>query len=278
MSDVNPLLAKVKLPGRVFTLPSKGLFYKPGEVLNQNVVGGEIQVKPMSALTEVKIRSADLLLSGKILREVCQECAPEIISPEKLVTKDVDALFVFLVIATYGSEKSVKSVHNCEKAEVHEYTINLDEIVMNPRNECLVHREMMYQTDLENGQRVILKPVHFKDSIDIMTIRQDITRKEQQNLPVSTEELEWLIVSDLMCVIEAVEDTSADGQVIRVTDRNMISAWVRALTKKQTQQIINAANDSSNWGFDFGIPLVCRDCGERYVHALELNPINFFSG
>ena len=50
---LNPLLAKVKLPGRVFQLPSRGLFYQTG-VLSDSVRNGEIQIKPMSALVELK--------------------------------------------------------------------------------------------------------------------------------------------------------------------------------------------------------------------------------
>jgi hypothetical protein len=278
MSSLNPLLEKVKLPGRVFSLPSKGQFYKAGEVLDSHVKDGEIQVKPMSALTEVKLRSADLLLSGKIIREVCLECAPEILVPEKLINKDIDALFVFLVASTYGSAKKIQSIHNCKKAEVHEYTISLDTILVNPRNDCLVHKDMMYQVDLNNGQRVILNPVKFQDSMDIMLMRQELARKQRDNIPVETTDYELLIIADLLCVIEAVEDTALDGKIIRVTDRNLIAEWARALTKKHTDMIIKAANESAEWGFEFKVPVTCKDCGEEYSHEIELNPVNFFSG
>lgn len=274
--STNPLLSKVKLPGRVFSLPSKGLFYKSGEVLAEHVKDGEIQVKPMSALTEIKIRSADLLISGKVLREVCQECIPEIINPEKLISKDVDALFMFLIASTYGSDKSIRSVHNCTGAEVHDYLINLDHLIMNPNNECLSYRDMLYSVDMLNGQKVYLKPVTFIDSIYVMNLRQEITRKEMAKEPVDHHEIENAVVADLLAVIESVEDISPE-KTIKIEDRQLIAEWVRALSKKQTELIIQGANKSAEWGFDFKVKLTCKDCGALYDHDLELNPINFFS-
>ena len=171
---INPLLAKVKLPGKVFQLPSKGVFYEPG-VLADSVRNAEIQVKPMSAMIELKIRSADLLLSTKIIQEICQECAPEILKPEMLVSQDVDALFIFLVMATYGNLKTIKAMHNCQKAEVHDYQVDLDPIVSNPRNSVLDHKDMLYQVDLDNGQSVRLKSVLFTDSVDMVVLRQQLS-------------------------------------------------------------------------------------------------------
>lgn len=274
---MNPLLSKVKLPGRVFTLPSKGLFYKPGEVLSESVRDGEIQVKPMSGLTEVKLRSADLLLSGKIIQEVCQECVPEILHPEKLITKDVDALFVFLVMSTYGSQKRIASIHDCMAAKPHDYEISLDNIVMNPRNECLNHKDMLFSVELDNGQRVILKPLQFQESLDLTLMRHEIAQKEIDRVPITTNELDDLYIMDMLSVIEAVEDV-VDEKPIRITDRKMIAEWARILSKKQIDMIVKGANGSASWGFEFDVTLTCRDCGEQYQHSLELNPVNFFSG
>lgn len=271
----NPLLGRVKLPGRVFNLPSKGVFYLPGDVLAESVKDGEIQVKPMSALAEIKLRSADLLMSGKVLKEICDECAPEILNPSKLVTKDVDALFTFLVMATYGAEKSIKSIHNCEGAKTHDYSIMLDTIVNDPKNQALNHRDITYSVEISTGQKVSLKPVTFSDSVELLNIRQAIARKELEGLQISNDEIEKLIIGDLLTVIEAVEDETIQ---LRVTDRTMITEWIRELSRKDTDKIVAAANKSADWGFDFGVKLTCKDCKQVYVHPLELNPINFFSG
>ena len=58
MTSTNPLLSKVKLPGRVFQLPSLGAFYQNGE-LDPAVKDGELHIHPMTALTEINLKNPD---------------------------------------------------------------------------------------------------------------------------------------------------------------------------------------------------------------------------
>lgn len=275
-ASLNPLLAKVKLPGRVFQLPSKGIFYPPG-ILAETVRDGEIQVKPMSALVELKVRSADLLISAKVIREICAECAPEILQPEKLLARDVDGLFLFLIASTYGNEKTIKAVHDCEKGEIHDYMIDLEPIINNPRNKVLEHKEVLFSTELPNGQIVMIRPVQFTDAIDMMLMRQQIAQKEMvAPATITTKEMEDLVVRDLMAVIKGVSTGGPDS--ITITDPPKIDEWIRILPKTYVDQIVEAAAKAAEWGFDFNVKLKCKDCGSEFKHNMELNPINFLSG
>lgn len=275
-ASLNPLLAKVKLPGRVFQLPSKGLFYPPG-VLAENVREGEIQVKPMSALVELKVRSADLLISAKVIREICAECAPEILRPELLLARDVDALFLFLIASTYGNQKSIKAVHDCEKAEIHDYMIDLEPIINNPRNKVLDHKEVIFQTELPNGQIVFLRPVQFTDAIDMMLMRQQIAQKEMlAPASITTKEMEDVVVRDILSVVKAVSTGGPDA--VTISDSAKIDEWIRILPKTYVDQIYDMAAKAAEWGFDFNVKLKCKDCGTEFMHNMELNPVNFLSG
>lgn len=273
--SLNPLLAKVKLPGRVFQLPSKGLFYEPG-ILAESVKDGEIQVKPMSGLTELKVRSADLLISNKVISEICVECCPDIVKPEQLLAKDVDALFLFLLASTYGNQKSIRSIHDCAKAEVHDYMIDLNQIISNPNNKMLDYRDTILTCDLPNGQVVKLRPVKFIDSVDMLLLRQAISKKEADRIPVHNEELENLVIRDMLSVLQSVSTGGADS--IEVKDLTKIDEWIRALSKTYIDLIVETAVKAGEWGFEFNVKLKCKDCGKEYDHNLEFNPINFFSG
>ena len=55
----NPLLARVKLPGETFALPSGGIFYESGE-LDDSVNHGELHIYPMAAYDEVLIKTPSL--------------------------------------------------------------------------------------------------------------------------------------------------------------------------------------------------------------------------
>jgi hypothetical protein len=274
--SLNPLLGKVKLPGRVFQLPSKAIFYAPG-VLADTVKDGEIQVKPMSALTELKIRSADLLISTKILGEVCSECAPEILQPGKLLSKDVDALFTFLVVSTYGTDKKIRAHHDCKEGKWEDYTVNLEPILSNPRNESLNHRDVLFSCDLPNGQVVKLKPVTFDDAIELLNMRAELTRRESQQNPPSMQEIEKVMLADLLATIQSVEDGTGEEKV-SVVNRDHIREWLRILPRKFIDIIVGTANSSGDWGFDFATTLKCPACKSDFKYDLELNPINFFNG
>ena len=274
--SLNPLLAKVKLPGRVFQLPSKGLFYEPG-VLADTVKDGEIQVKPMSALVELKVRSADLLISTKVIREICTECIPEIRKPELLLARDIDAIFLFLVASTYGNEKTIKSIHSCEKAEIHDYMINLEPIINGPNNKSLDHKDMLFTVELENGQIVGLRPVLFTDAIDMMLLRQQISQKEMiAPASITMKEMEDIVVRDIMAVVKSVGTGGLDS--VTITDPAKIDEWIRILPRKYIDVIIETATRAADWGFNFHVKLKCKDCGDEFDHNMELNPINFLSG
>lgn len=275
MTSNNPLLAKVKLPGRVFALPSMGVFYGPG-VLASSVKDGEIHVSPMSALMEMKIRSADLLYSGKIIKDICTECAPEILDPSKLINKDVDALFVFLRVATYGPAMSLASQHNCAEAESHHYEINIEELLAKPNNSVLKHKETLYQVLLSNGQLINLQPNTYGDSLRIMHMKLELERAEASSgKKPSDDELEKIALDDLVNVIESVQN-DADGP--KIADKAQITEWLRAVSKKLLTELMMGINRTDEWGFDYTLKLKCRDCGEEYNHALDLNPISFFYG
>lgn len=277
MSDNPLLLSKTKLPGKVFQLPSKGLLYQSG-ILADTVQNGEIQVKAMSALTEMKIRSADLLISGKVIEEVCHECAPEILKPAKLVIKDVDALFCFLVIATYGDLKTVNTIHNCEKSAYHDYKISLESIVSKPNNEILDHRDVLFTKEISTGNVLHLKPVTFEASLQLTSQRQEAMRLETERKDIPRAKLERVVLDDLMSVIDSVDGKTHDGKVFNVSDKNQIEEWIRTLTRKQMEEIVQAGNAIADWGFNFNVPLTCKDCEQEFKFDLELNPVSFFSG
>lgn len=274
--SLNPLLAKVKLPGRVFQLPSKGIFYGPG-MFAEGVKDAEIHVRPMSALTEMKVRSAELLLSTKIIREVCAECAPEILKPELLLAKDVDALFLFLVASTYGNKKTVRSIHNCKEGDFHDYEVDLEPILADPRNGILDHKDIAFHVEMSNGQTVELRPITFMDAIDMMLIRQRIAEKEMNNPQlVDSKDGEDVMIKDLLSVIKSVSTGQPDNIVVE--DPSKIAEWIRLISKRQVEQIVQAAAKAGDWGFKFDVKLKCKDCGEVYTHDMELNPVNFLSG
>ena len=262
----NPLLSKVKLPGRIFQLPSKGLFYD-SSVLADHVKNGEIEVRPLSAFAEIKLRSADMLFSGRAIREVCLECIPDILIPEKLISKDVDAIFCFLRIVTYGSVMKIKSVH-CQKHSVHTYKINVEDIISNANNQILDNIDLLFNYNLSTDQTIELKPVTFQDALETTHLQAAIHKNFLAGENVQ-ELIETTMTEDVLSVIKNV-----DG----ISDKKQIKEWIASLQRTVFDEIIERAKESSEWGYNLQVDLTCKDCNTIYKHDLELNPINFFSG
>lgn len=273
---MNPLLIKVKLPGKVFQLPSKGLFYGPG-VLSPTTVDAEVQVHPMSALAEMKLRSADLLFSGKVIREVCKECVPEILKPEALITQDVDALFAFLRQVTYGEIHRISTMHTCHDAKMHEYSINMSTVLSNPNNKILEHRHEINRIVLSNEQVVHAKPCTYQEAMQSVHMRGEIRKIEREQGKVDDEKLTEITVFEISAVVASVEVT-IDDKIMNITDRTHITEWIRALPRTQLDELLAGVKAASSWGFDFKTTLKCKDCGADFEYNLELDPISFFFG
>jgi hypothetical protein len=261
MSDnTNPLLAKVKLPGRTFQLPSRGALYNHGE-LDASTINGEIQVHPMSALAEINLKNPDLLFNGKALIAVLQECAPSIKKPLDLFGRDVDAILFFLRLATYGSEYRIEVQHDCADAKQRSYTVDLEEIVskMSVLDPTLLETKRVVV--LPNGQTVYTRPMKFNDIIALF-------HKSGAKKELTPDDIKDLAVVNLVSMIEKVEDT---------VDPKFIEEWIKSLTTPMVNRITEAANELNSWGPDQVVTLKCKDCGADMKVELPLNPVSFFT-
>jgi hypothetical protein len=158
---VNPLLQKVKLPGRIFQLPSRGIFYQDGE-LSSNVKDGEIHVHAMSAIDEINMKNPDMLFSGKAIEEVCKTCIPDILKPHKLLARDVDAIMLFLRSVTYGNFFEVEIQHTCPDAKKQTYSLNIETLISGMRYLDPTMTDQNYAVNLPNDQVVHLQPARAK--------------------------------------------------------------------------------------------------------------------
>ena len=254
----NPLLSKIKLPGRTFQLPSRGALYKNGELSG---VEGELHVHPMSALAEISLKNPDLLFNGKALNQVFSECIPEIKKPTELYGRDIDAIMYYLRLVTYGPQFEVKVKHDCASAKEHSYTIDIEKMVQEIKFLDPTLAAAEFQVTLPNDQVVKVHPVKFDHMIKLFqmnTGKQDFT----------AEDIKRNVVFNLTSLIESVDD---------VTDKNFIEEWVSQITTPYQNKITEAIEKTNQWGPNQSTVLKCKDCGEDMPVELPLNPISFFT-
>ena len=259
VARVNPLLARVEMPGSTFQLPSRGLFYKKGE-LRDDVEMGEVHVHPMSAYDEILMKSPDHLFSGEAVEKVFKRCIPQILLPLKLLAKDVDFLLVCLRQITFGDEMDITYTHTCDEAVPQPYIIHLSDFLSSSKKIDPTSVTKNYTTTLENGQVVKMNPSRFEDVIKLYQTAEIGTQLTPE------DELE-ISVGVIRSVIFSV-----DGE----EDPDFIAEWIRKISAGWLVKITTIIEKASDFGPDFTLQTKCKDCGKDIKIQTPINPISFF--
>jgi hypothetical protein len=260
MSQHNPLLDKIKLPGRIFQLPSRGIFYEDEE-LSEDIKNGEIHVQAMSALDEITLKNPDQLFSGDAVQNIFKNCLTGVNKPVNLLSKDIDALMLFLRTVTYGPSYEIIAKHTCENAKEHSYIADIDKMIADMKMIDPTVIEDLYTVNLQNGQVVKLKPTIYKDTIEF--IKNNSNKKE-----ISFEDQKANLVLILLSVIKSV-----DG----ISDKTLIEEWIKKLSSPIVNSMVKKIENINNWGTDNSWECVCKDCGEKFRVEIPTNPVVFFT-
>ncbi len=258
-NQVNPLLQKIKLPGRIFRLPSGGYLYKNGE-LSPECQNGEVHVRPLSALSEIKMKSPDLLFSGKAIEETILECIPEIKKPIELYGRDIDAILCFLKVVTYGPKFVIEAKHSCKDAKDHTYEVDVEKVINAIEFVDPTIVEANYTVMMENGQSVKLEPMRFKHIIDaVQRGNKEVER---------SEDIQKLLIMNVLNMIASV-----DG----IEDKRMIEEWLQQVPTSYIGRITETMTRANKWGPTLETDVRCLDCMDPFRIEIPINPITFFS-
>lgn len=284
----NPLLEGLKLPGRIFQLPSKGLFYTNGE-LSPEIKDGIVHVRPMSALDEINMKNADQLFSGSAVETVFRKCVQGIEKPDQLLAKDVDALMIYLRVVTYGPSYEFAARHNCHipahlmldkdvepsdeiKEELkqyfsefrreHSYAADVEQIMAKIKYLDPTTLEDAYTVNLpEYNQVVKLRPNQYQQVLAIV-------RKNQNKTDISVAEQQENLILLLLGVIESING---------VTDEAFIKEWAEQIQPSAVNRIGDKIENVDEWGAEMRWTCKCKDCGETFTVDIPINPVSFFT-
>jgi hypothetical protein len=257
---INPLLAKIKLPGKIFQLPSRGLLYSNGE-LDPSIKDAEVQVLPLSAFDEIMLKNPDMLFSGKAIEEVFSRCVPDVKKPLDLMGKDIDALILYLRLVTYGSQYEMRATHTCKDANPHRYTVDLETLLPSIKFIDPTMLTEIYTVILENGQVVKLQPIRYRHIIDLFQAN-DGKKK------LSADDIKNNLIINLSNTIKSIDD---------IEDKELIGQWMKVAPAPYIQAIADKIEKTNDWGINLNYIIKCKDCETNYEIELPINPISFFS-
>ena len=262
MSD-NPLLAKTRIPGTTYRLPSRGLFYTNGELDESAGPDAEIVVNPMRTTEELILANPDKLFTGDAVAEVFEVCIPQVKKPRELLSKDVDFLLCALRLVTFGPTKQINYEHFCDDAKEHEYTVSVEEILRGVKEIDPTTIDKQFKMTLDNGQVLTLRPPRYDR---VIRLYQSMSNFNEE--PLTTEQLKANILDNLTDMIAKVDDVEKPEYILE---------WLESLKAGFVHQIQEFVERSSDWGMDQESVIVCQDCGEEVPITVPVNPIGFFT-
>lgn len=257
---VNPLMERVRLPGETFTLPSGGLFYDETILEGQKA---EVHVHPMTSIDEIVMKTPDLLFSGEAVKQVFRRCIPQVLDPDRMLAKDVDFLLTCLRKISYGDEMHIEFMHDCKDAKNHNYAIDVTQFVRNAKRIDPTSITTSFTVTLPNDQVVRIRPIRFGDFTKIM---QNINAEMDND--ITPERIQHDMV-------DAVADIIVD--VDGIDDREMIIEWLSQVPPQYLAMINKKVDETSDWGPNFDVTVICKDCGEKATFRAPLNPLSFFT-
>ena len=262
-APINPLLARIQLPGETFKLPSGGLFYSDNE-LAPHVKDAEIHVHPMTVLDEIMIKTPDMLFSGKAVQEVFGRCIPDVLKSNQLLAKDVDFLLLCLRKVSYGDTIEMETTHyDCKETEtptMHSYAIDINQFIKNSKMMDPVVAKQHFAIELPNQQKVNMMPIRFEDFVTLMQV--------QDSEETTPEETAKTLVETLANIIITVDE---------VTEKPLIIEWLSAIKPEYLKLLHVRLEDTVQWGPDFMFKYECKDCSEMQEVVAPLNPLAFFT-
>jgi hypothetical protein len=241
--------------------------YNNGE-LSDAVENGEVQVRPLSALSEIKLKNADLLYSGKAIEETILESVDGILKPLDLFSLDIDALLAYIRVVTYGASYSISAIHlddegelACAEAKDHNYDVDMNVMIQEIKYLDPTSVDKLRTMKLDDFT-IHLEPIRFKDFVTYMQESPKISQLPEE------EQFSRLLYDNILNMIIDV-----DG----ITDKDVIREWLEKLTAPKLSQISAKISSLGNFGITPTYKVKCIDCGAEFETYVPLNPTRFFS-
>lgn len=316
MSEENPLLKKIEMPGRKFRLPSRGLFYTNGE-LDESIKDGEIEVLSMTAIDEISLRSPEFLFSGEAIERVFKRCIPDVKNPLRLLSLDVDYLLTALRIVSYGNVLDLNL--RCDKCMEEQTLSNIEkesEFIKEIKSKA---KEQKIDFDMAMAdQKVISKLDDIRSTkaprqpykIDLNGIltnqtteitdeefkKYSFTLSNGQKIVTTPLKMDSAVMAfqfqndDISKDLNKAEDYIAfvmsacilevidekDGEPLVVDNPQFIGEWARKIPIKIKEELSQFMGKQNILGTKFDYKLTCPDCDHVMDGDALLNPITFF--
>jgi hypothetical protein len=269
----NPLQQFFRQPKIYVSLPSHGVYNKPGTISGD---ADRIAVYGMTGMDEIIMKTPDALLTGESTVKVIQSCCPSITDAWDVNLLDVEMLLTAIRIATFGNEIPVTNV--CGECQtVNNYDINLNNVIDYFSN-CQYENTLVLQ-DL----KITTRPLNYKQSSDFALRNFEMQQKLKQLEMVTTNDERKQAMDDLLADLAQTRNEvfslgieSIDTGSTVVTERAFIKEWVDNVDASVMNAVVNHIEKNRDAWSAPKQHVRCENCNHEEDIYIDLDQANFF--
>lgn len=269
----NPLQQFFRQPKIYISLPSQGVYNKPG-TFSGNIE--RLAVYGMTGMDEIMIKTPDALLSGESTARVIQSCCPEIADPWDLSLLDTDLLLTAIRIATFGNNFLVEKIcSNC--GTENEFSLDLTGLIDHYSN-C------KYDSKLVLNELVIkTRPLTYKQSTDFSIRNFQLQQRMRQVVSIEDQEEQKQAVNSTIAELAVLRnelfaaniESISTGDIL-VTERSYISEWLDNVDRNVVNALKTHLEDNKNKWTAPNHKVKCESCEHEDTVIIDLDQSNFF--
>jgi hypothetical protein len=231
----------------------------------------------MTVKDEITLKTPDALMNGAGMAEVVKSCCPNIKDPWTIPAVDLDAIFVAIRLASYGTGMDITtSCPHCN--ESNEHTVNLTNILEN-----ITPADYSQLSTIDN-LIFKFKPQSYRNvnQLNIATFEERKLISNIMNSEIEDDEKKRMFdesfkkITDLNVelLISCIESVTVEGT--SVTDHNMIRDFLDNCSRQTYTDIKDKIQETIDKNKIRQVQLNCNECGQPYDTDLVFDQANFF--
>ena len=270
----NPLQKHFRQPAVYLRLPAGGRFWDSKALEMPESM--EIPIYPMTIKDEITIKTPDALMNGQGVVDVIHSCCPSIKNAWATPSVDLDAIFIAIRIASYGSGMDIDSVcPHC--GEENRHAVDLTQLLdrIQPPDYAPVEIEDLtfefMPQNFKNYNDANLVVYEQQKLIAAITDSNLTDEEKVQQFNTIFPRLTDMNVGNIVNNILAI---TADGS--RVTERHHVKEFIMNCDRKVFAQIKQTVDTFADSAKIKSLAAQCTACSGTYSQELTFDQANFF--
>jgi len=266
---------KPNTPGVYVSLPSKGRWYT-GEL--ELSADGEVEVFPLKAKDELRLKSPDALFNGEALVSVLENVVPGIPHITEMSLADQNVIMCGAYLATYGNDYTLTIT--CPKCQsIKDYGVDLDKMLTQSKDYA---KDTIVTT---TAYKIYLKPSNLTTR-NVIAMNQFATNLEQtqvedqadvDKIKALTVIYEKTLTQNFDIITNMIDYIIDKVSGKKLTGLDEIKDITDNLNKRVYDKLFDAAAKMNEAGIDTTMKVACADCKNEFESTVNLDPTSFFA-